>query len=94
MSSEMHLESVTNRLSLLNELLVYDSEVEKVFTVVDRIMINQERGALFDFVNYLFGSLPHEKVRTMRVPVELEQRIQQLRAKNIVVTNPIIIKQE
>lgn len=98
MSCEMHLESVKNRLELLHMVLVFDSEISKRFKINDRILINQERGSLLDFVNYLFGEKELETVRKLRVPVELELKIQQiaieLKSKYIEVINPTILKEQ
>ncbi len=37
---------MNERFNQLSEALVYDSECEKVLTIEDRILINQERGRL------------------------------------------------
>ena len=101
MSREIQLESVKNRLELLHDVLVFDSDVSKRFKINERILINQERGSLYDFVNYLSGNIEHEATRKLQVPLEVELKIQIIAKeiqkegiKQIEVNEPIILKQE
>lgn len=101
MSREIQLESVKNRLELLQDVLVFDSDVSKRFKINERILINQERGSLYDFINYLSGSITHEEIRKLLVPLEVELKIQIIAKEiqkeginQIEVNEPIILKQE
>ena len=77
----MHLEETNQRLDDLFAVLQYCSEANKSFSTFQRICINQERSALFDNKNYLFGRLPLEMVRRYKVPVELEKKVQDVLVK-------------
>ena len=101
MSREIQLESVKNRLELLQDVLVFDSDVSKRFKINERILINQERGSLYDFINYMSGNITHEEIRKLLVPLEVELKIQIIAKeiqkegiKQIEVNEPIILKQE
>lgn len=98
MSREIQLESVKNRLELLHDVLVFDSDVSKRFKINERILINQERGSLYDFINYLSGNIEHEATRKLQVPLEVELKIQtiaiELKSKYIEVINPTILKEQ
>lgn len=85
MTFDYHLENIHNRLQLLLSVLQYDTEAIQHFTVWERVLINQERAAMFDYKNYLFKELEFEKVRMFLVPNSLEQKIQSI-AKTIELT--------
>ena len=76
MKFNYHLENIHNRLQLLLSVLQYDTEEFQHFTVWERMLINQERGAMMDFKNYLFRELDFDKVRMFLVPDPLEEKIQ------------------
>jgi DNA polymerase III epsilon subunit-like protein len=78
MRFDYHLENIHNRLQLLLMVLQYDTEVTQDFTVWERMLINQERAAMFDFKNYLFKELEFDKVRMFLVPDPLEEKIQSI----------------
>lgn len=86
MSFNYHLENIQNRLSQLLKVLQYDTEVFPIFTVWERMMINQERAAMMDYINYLFQELEFDKVRMFTVPGQLEEKIKYV-AKNIELKN-------
>lgn len=74
------LPEINERLELLYMVLQYCSKQQlyhnrKMFSIGERIAINQERAALEDFVNYLFGEMPREDVRMYQVPDRLEDKI-------------------
>lgn len=71
----MHLEQINQRLEDLYAVQQYCSEERKTFTIGERICISQEKGALFDRLNYLFNGKPIDQVRTYQVPDELEDKI-------------------
>lgn len=73
------LEIINNRLQLLYKALQYDTYNTKKFSVMERIQINQERGALVDMLNYLKGELDADTgVRTLRVSARLDKKIVQV----------------
>ena len=82
MNFDYHLENIHNRLQLLLSVLQYDTEETQHFSVWERMLINQERGAMMDFKNYLFKELEFESVRMFLVPEPLETKIQTI-AKTI-----------
>ncbi len=82
MQSYYTLETLNNRLCLLMNVLQYDTEQGKKLTISERTLINQERGAMMDYINYLRQELELKKVRTFIVPEPLEIKIQSI-AKTI-----------
>ncbi|QYS86331.1 hypothetical protein JJC03_15635 [Flavobacterium oreochromis] len=68
-------ENIDNRLSDLYSVLMYDSEQSEL-TVWERILINQERGSLFDNQNYNSGFLEQKQTRKYQVPEEIEIKVQ------------------
>lgn len=78
MSFEYNLENINKRLTILLLVLQYDAQTENYFTVWDRMLINQERGALMDFKNYLFSELDYKNVRMIKVPDIIEESIQEI----------------
>lgn len=75
MSFNYHLESINERLELLLTVLQYDSEETKYFSIAERILINQERAAMMDFKNYLFGNIELTEVRMYVVSETIEKKI-------------------
>lgn len=73
-SFNYHLENIHNRLEILLLVLQYDSENPQL-SVSERIQINQERGAMFDYKNYLFREMKFEDVRMLKVSQNLENKI-------------------
>lgn len=72
-------EEINERLDDLSAVLFYDAlkpENEKHFKTGERILINQERGSLYDQINFLNGDLPPKNVREFNVTKELEDKIQ------------------
>lgn len=68
------------RLELLYLVLQFcTNEQEKgrrsIFTVGERIEINQERGSRFEFLSFLHGDIPESDARTRVVPDGIEQKI-------------------
>jgi hypothetical protein len=82
MRFDYHLENIHNRLQLLLTVLQYDTEETQHFTILERMIINQERAAMFDYKNYLFRELEFDKVRMFLVPDTVEEKIQTI-AKTI-----------
>lgn len=86
-------EEIDERLVILHNVLVYCSEVDRlsdgkynIFSLVERIFINQERGALFSQLAGEKGEIfPHE-VRTYKVPEQIERKIK-LTKEQIEATN-------
>lgn len=76
-------EKCYQRLTLLHQALVYDSEEKKIFTDVDRIYINQERGSLLDQVNYCNKLLPANKVRDLTVPAAVNEKIKKFAQRRL-----------
>ena len=76
MNFDYNLENINNRLDDLLLALHYDTEEVQHFTIAERILINQERAAMWDFKNYLFKELDYDKVRFYRVPESIETKIQ------------------
>lgn len=68
-------ENIENRLSDLYWALLYDSENSQL-TVWERILINQERGSLFDNQNFNSGFLEQNQVRKYQIPDEIEIKVQ------------------
>jgi len=73
----MNEETINNRLEDLYNVLMYCSDRQRshffpVFKLVERIMINQERGALFSQLN---KENPSDKIRFYECPPELEIKI-------------------
>jgi hypothetical protein len=68
------------RLELLYLVLQFcTTEQEKgrkhIFTVDERILINQERGAKFEYLSFLYGEFQENEVRNILVPESLELKI-------------------
>jgi hypothetical protein len=77
---ELDLPTVNDRLELLYVVLQYctfrqDWGKPRVFTPGERIAINQERGALDEYISYLFGTMPREAVRRYHIPEAIEEKI-------------------
>lgn len=101
MSYETPLEIINERLELLHNVLVFDSEVSKRFKIGERILINQERGSLYDIINFIGGHIEKEQVRILKVSEQIEVKIQAAAIdckleyiKQIEVINPTILKKE
>lgn len=78
MSCESTTEQIANRLELLHEALVFCSETHQTFKTAERILINQERGSLFDYSNYINGYVTGNQVRSLQVPIMVEQKIKKI----------------
>ncbi|WP_286913074.1 hypothetical protein [Flavobacterium sp. UBA4197] len=65
---------IAERLDTLFTALQYDT-LENELTVCERILINQERGSLFDSQNFFTGELDQKDVRRLQVPEELNKKI-------------------
>lgn len=76
---DYHLDSVNQRLELLLLVLQYDSQMEKKFTVGERILIHYERSAMKSFIYYLMRIIKHEKINWYRVPDSIEEKIQTIK---------------
>lgn len=77
---ELDLPTVNDRLELLYAVLQFctfrqDWGKPRVFTPGERIAINQERGALDEYISYLFGVMPRNDVRSYHVPDSIEEKI-------------------
>ena len=75
----------TSRFQDLQMVLEYCSEVERVsegenslFTTLERICINQERGAIYTQQAAQKGELDKSQERTYQVPERIELKIKQL----------------
>lgn len=77
---EFDLTTVNQRHELLYAVLQYctfrqDWGKPRMFSPGERIVINQERGALNEYNSYLFGAMPLEDVRKSQVPEAIEEKI-------------------
>lgn len=77
-------ETLLQRLSDLHNVLVYCSQIDassfgksKVFSLGERICINQERGSLFSQLALNNKEIFQNEVRTYKVTEELEKKIKQ-----------------
>lgn len=75
----------TTRFKDLQMVLEYCSEVERVsegenrlFTTLERICINQERGAIYSQQAQEKGEVEASEVRTYQVPAHIEVKIKQI----------------
>lgn len=68
---------IAERLDVLFTTLQYDT-VENELTLCERILINQERGALFDAQNFFNGELDKKDVRKLQVPEALNEKIREI----------------
>ncbi|WP_264522170.1 hypothetical protein [Flavobacterium sp. N1994] len=77
-------EKISSRLELLFEVLWHCSQCKEVnrsvFTVNERILINQERGALMSQQNLLL-EIYNEDVRYYQVHENIEKKIQLIKSK-------------
>ncbi len=69
---------IVDRLELLYTVLQYGSFKTATFSIAERILINQERGSLFELRASMSGEFPAEECRRYKVPAKLEQRIQEI----------------
>lgn len=73
----MNFEEIQKRFTDLSSVLQHDTPlIDKYFSTGERICINQERGSLFDNVNFLNGDLEEKQVRQLKVSKELNGRIE------------------
>lgn len=82
MAFSYHLENIHNRLEILLLVLQYDAENPEL-SISERILINQERGSMFDYKNYLFRYMNFEDIRMLKVPQSLEDKIVKISKKII-----------
>lgn len=76
---DYNLESVSNRMFDLMQVLRYDREFGfKNFDWIDRMNISRERSALQSFKNYLFREITHDQVNWFTVPKPLDAKIAML----------------
>ena len=75
----------TPRFNDLHRVLEYCSEVERksegrncIFTTLQRICINQERGAIYSQQSAQKREITANEVRTYQVPPHIEEKIKQL----------------
>ena len=78
-------EKISSRLELLFEALWYCSQCKEVgrgyvFTVNERILINQERGALMSQQNLLL-EIFNEDVRYYKISENIEKKVQLIKSK-------------
>ncbi|MDN3673107.1 hypothetical protein QWY99_08610 [Flavobacterium branchiarum] len=78
----MLIDKINQRLENLHNVLVYCSEVDKrsfgklyVFTLEERICINQERGGLFSQLAGINGEILPQEIRNYQVPPHIENKI-------------------
>ena len=81
MQNDVVIQNFYNRLENLHLALKFDADVTLILTLSQRISINQERGSIFDQINFLNGSLPISKVRMYVVNEVLDQTITELLTK-------------
>ena len=81
----MKIHQNTPRFNDLHRVLEYCSEVERksegrncIFTTLERISINQERGAIYSQQSAEKGELDKSQVRTYQVPPQIEDKIKKL----------------
>lgn len=79
-------EIISNRLELLFDCLWYCSRYQEtkrksIFTVSERILINQERGALMSQQALILYPEDKNEVRDFTVPETLETKIQFIKTK-------------
>lgn len=101
MDNIKQIEAINARLEFLHDVLVYDADVNKRFKLTERIVINQERGSLYDYLNYYAGNCNYDDVRKLQVPPQLELKIQNValeikkeQINQIQIIEPIILKEE
>lgn len=78
-------EAISSRLNLLFDALSFCSRYQEVgrgyvFTINERILINQERGALMSQQNFLLENYDQD-IRYYQVPEDIEQKIQIIKSK-------------
>lgn len=76
----MNKQDIYKRLSDLNSVLVYCSDLQKqgriqVFKVGERICINQERGALYSQLSHENNETSSNQVREYKMPASIEAKI-------------------
>lgn len=76
----MNIEQISQRLQDLHTVLCYCSDMQKegriyVFRVGERILINQERGALLTQLSRYYGENRPEDVRTYELPAHIEAKV-------------------
>ena len=76
MDFDYHLESVSNRMLQLVQVLKYNRQMDKRhFTFYEKMQINCERSAMQSFKDYLFREIEHKDVNWFRVPESIELKI-------------------
>lgn len=74
--TDLHLESVNDRLERILLVLRYDSyRGKKYFTFYDRLVISKHRSGLLSFLCYLCGEIPHSKFIFYELPDEIDNKI-------------------
>jgi hypothetical protein len=71
----MPTKQTQERLNLLFTVLIFSSEKTAIFKTGERICINQERGSLFDTLNFNAGIINKSDVRMYSVPEHIEKKI-------------------
>lgn len=78
--SETNIETINERLLFLHCVL-NACQYSNVLTVGEKICINQERGSLYDMINFLNGELESETLRTYKVPESIEIILDKIKPK-------------
>jgi hypothetical protein len=68
--------NLNERLYLLFAVLAFDSDRTRIFTVGERICINQERGSLCELRSLDSGEASKDQVRFYIVPESIENKIE------------------
>jgi hypothetical protein len=76
----MNLEEINQRVNELQEALRLDTDMRKtIFTVGQRICINQEMASLLDIKKYLQQEKPLTEVFQYKVPPEIETILKRIK---------------
>ncbi len=73
--------AIEDRLLFLQCVLNYSRVFEPLFYRGEKICINQERGALYDMLNFYNNELAADKVRTYELPEVIDEKINQAKPK-------------
>lgn len=76
---ETDIEKINDRLTFL-QCVLNACQYSNVLTVGQKICINQERGSLYDLLNFLEGTHA-DHLRTYRVPESIETVLERIKPK-------------
>ena len=81
--SNDNINELHERLSKLHYALYYDRIFQKVLTVGERILINQERGSIMSIISFINYETPENEVKYFEVKSVINKKVNYLKNKFI-----------